>query len=79
MSQKWFLKLRAGDFSLDCAPRSHRPVEVDSDQTETSIENNLCYTMQEIAGMLKISKPSADNHLYQCGMLTILMFGFHIS
>ena len=79
MSQKWFVKLRAGDFSLDRAPRAHRPVEVDSNQTETSIENNLCYTMQETADMLKISKPSADNHLYQCGMLTISMFGFHIS
>ena len=43
MSQKWFLKLRAGDFSQD------------------------------------MLKPSAENHLYQCGMLIILMFGFHIS
>ena len=29
--QKWFAKFRAGDFSLDDAPRSGRPVEVDSD------------------------------------------------
>ena len=43
MSQKWFVKLRAGDFSQD------------------------------------MLKPSAENHLYQCGMLIILMFGFHIS
>ena len=33
--QKWFAKFRAGDFSLDDAPRSGRPVEVDSDQIET--------------------------------------------
>ena len=46
--QKWFAKFRAGDFSLDNAPRSGRPVEVDSDQTETLIENNNCYTTQEI-------------------------------
>ena len=32
------------------------PVEVDSDQAETLIENNQCYTMQEIADILKISK-----------------------
>ena len=31
MCQKWFARLRAGDFSLDDAPRSGRPVEVDSD------------------------------------------------
>ena len=28
MCQKWFVKFRAGDFSLDDAPRSARPVEV---------------------------------------------------
>ena len=33
-----FLKFHAGDFSLDDAPRSGRPVEVD--QIETLIENN---------------------------------------
>ena len=38
--QKWFAKFRAGDFSLDDAPWSGRPVEVDSDQIETLIENS---------------------------------------
>ena len=33
--QKWFAKFHAGDFSLDDAPQSGRPVEVDSDQIET--------------------------------------------
>ena len=27
--QKWFAKFRAGDFSLDDAPGSGRPVEID--------------------------------------------------
>ena len=31
--QKWFVKFHAGDFSLDNAPRSGRPVEVDSDHS----------------------------------------------
>ena len=38
--QKWFAKLHAGDFSLDDAPRSGRPDEVDSNQTKTLMENN---------------------------------------
>ena len=54
--QKWFVKFCVGDFSLDDAPRSGRPVEVDCNQMETLTENNQCYTMQEIANMLKISK-----------------------
>ena len=32
---KWFMKFCAGDFSLDDAPLSGRPVEVDSDQIQT--------------------------------------------
>ena len=42
--QKWFVKFRVGDFSLDDAPWLGRPDEVDSDQIETLIENNQCYT-----------------------------------
>ena len=56
MYQKWFVKFREGDFSLDDAPWSGRPVEVDSDQIETLIENNEHYTTWEIADILKISK-----------------------
>ena len=51
-----FTKFRARDFSLDNAPWSGRPVEVDSNQIKTLTENNQCYTMWEIANILKISK-----------------------
>ena len=54
--QKWLVKFRAADLSLEDAPLSGRPVEVDSDQIETWTENNQHYTMQEIADILKISK-----------------------
>ena len=64
---KWFAKFCAGDFSLDDAPRSDRPVEADSDQIETLIENNQRYTTQKIADILKISKSSFENHLNQLG------------
>ena len=67
MYQKWFAKFRAGDFSLDDAPRSGRPAEVDRDQIETFIENDQRYTTQEIANILIISKSSIDNHLHQLG------------
>ena len=63
--QKWFVKFGAGDFLLDSAPRSGRPVEVDSDQIETLIENSQRYTTRKIADILNISKSSAENHLHQ--------------
>ena len=54
--QKQFAKFRAGAFSLAEGPRSGRPVEVDSDQIKTRIENNQHFTMQETADILKISQ-----------------------
>ena len=54
--QKQFAKFPAGDFSLNNAPWSGRPVEVDSNPIETFIENDQHYTMQEIADILTISK-----------------------
>ena len=44
-----------------------RSVEVDSNQTETLIENNQHYIMLEIADILKISKSNIENHLHICG------------
>ena len=56
MCQKWFAKFHAGDFLLDDAPWSGRPVEVDSDQIEALTENNQSYTKREITNILEISK-----------------------
>ena len=43
MCQNWFAKFHAGDSSLDGAPQLGRPIEADSDQIETLIENNQHY------------------------------------
>ena len=51
---EWFAKVRAGDFSLDDAPRSGRAGEVDRDQIKTFIENNQRSTTRETADILKI-------------------------
>ena len=40
----------------DDAPRSGGPAEIDSDVTETFIENNQCYTTWEIAYIFKVHK-----------------------
>ena len=56
MCQKWFVKFCARDFSLDDAPWSGRPVEVDSIEIETVIENNQHYTIPERANILKLYK-----------------------
>ena len=51
------MKFCTGDFSLDDdAPWSGGPVEVDSDQIKTLIENNQHYTIWEIDDILKVSQ-----------------------
>ena len=52
MCQKWFARFHAGDFSLDNAPQSSRPVEVETDRLLRTINS----TMWEIADILKIFK-----------------------
>ena len=69
--QRWFAKFRAGDISLNGAPPSGRPVEVDKDQIKTLIENNRHYTMREISDILRISKSSVENHLHQLGYVNL--------
>ena len=53
--QKWFVKFCAGDFLLDDAPWSARPVKVNSDQNKILTEYNQHYTTWETADRLKIS------------------------
>ena len=76
--QKWFGKLYAGDFLLDDVPQSGRPDEVAGNQIKTLIENSQHYITQEIGDMLKISKSTVKNHLYQLGYVNCIEFGFHI-
>ena len=54
--QRWFTKFHTGNFSLDDALWSGRPVEVDSDQMKTLIKKNQCSTTWEIVNILKVSK-----------------------
>ena len=51
MCKKWCVKFCAGDFLL-----CHAPLLGDSDQIETLIDDNQCYTTWEIDELLKISK-----------------------
>ena len=52
---------------LDNVLQSGRPVEVDSNQIDTLIENDQYYIMPEIADILKISKSSIESRLHQLG------------
>lgn len=74
MSQKWFLKFCAEAFSLNNAPWSGRPTEVDDNQIKRLLENNKYYRTWEIVNILKISK--FENHLYQFGYVSLFYMWF---
>ena len=76
MCLKWFVKFSVEDM-LDDAPWSSRPVEIDSYQTETLIENSQLIPCKRL---LTHSKYPVLKII--CSSLVIfmaLMFGFHIS
>ena len=56
MCQKWFAKFHTGDFLLENAPQSGRPVEVDSNHIKAFTENNQRYTSWKIASIFRRSK-----------------------
>ena len=74
---KVIYEVGAEDLSLDDAPRSGRPVEV-NDQTKTLTENSQRYTMKEKTDILEISG-SKIICISLVMLLFVLMFGFHIS
>ncbi|KAL1139196.1 hypothetical protein AAG570_009255 [Ranatra chinensis] len=63
--QKWFSRFRSGNFSVQDAPRSGRPTEINSDEVKEMVDTNPRYTTRQIADILKISKSSVENHLHQ--------------
>ena len=63
--QMWIAKFPAGGFLLDRAAQLSRHVEVDSNQIEMLAENSQYYTGCEIADILRTSKSSTENELYQ--------------
>ncbi|EZA53808.1 Histone-lysine N-methyltransferase SETMAR [Ooceraea biroi] len=53
--QKWFAKFRSGDFDVNDAPRSGRPIEIDSSNVKAIIDKNPSQSVREIATALNIS------------------------
>ncbi|KAL1131026.1 hypothetical protein AAG570_012264 [Ranatra chinensis] len=69
---KWFSRFRSGNFSVQDAPRSGRPTEINSDEEREMVDTNSRYTTRQIADILKITKSSVENHLHQVGYVSRL-------
>ncbi|XP_011630944.1 histone-lysine N-methyltransferase SETMAR-like [Pogonomyrmex barbatus] len=69
--RKWFAKFRCGDFDLQDAPRSGRPVTTDVDQIKALIDSNRHLTTTEIGHNLNIDQSTVSRHLRKLGMRMI--------
>ena len=74
--QNWFAKFRSGNFDVEDAPRSGRPVEEhnrpDEDTIKALIDANRRITTREIAERLNLSNSTVHDHLKRLGLISKL-------
>ncbi|GFU08683.1 histone-lysine N-methyltransferase SETMAR [Trichonephila clavipes] len=66
--QNWFAKFRSGNFDVEDAPRSGRPVEADKDAIKALVDANRRITTREIGLRLNLSNSTVYDHLKGLGL-----------
>ncbi|GFU99611.1 histone-lysine N-methyltransferase SETMAR [Trichonephila clavipes] len=66
--QNWFAKFRFGNFDVEDAPRSERPVEADKDAIKALVNTNRRITTREIELRLNLSNSTLYDHLKGLGL-----------
>ncbi|GFU63215.1 histone-lysine N-methyltransferase SETMAR [Trichonephila clavipes] len=66
--QNWFAKFRSGNFDVEDAPRSGRPVEADKDAIKAFVDANRRITTREIGLRLNLSNSTVYDHLKGLGL-----------
>ena len=70
--QNWFAKFRSGNFDVEDAPRSGRPVEADKDTIKALVDANQRITTREIGERLNLSNSIVYDHLKGLGLTSKL-------
>ncbi|GFX95435.1 histone-lysine N-methyltransferase SETMAR [Trichonephila clavipes] len=66
--QNWFAKFRSGNFDVEDAPRSGRPVEADKDTIKALVDGDRRITTREIGLRLNLSNSTVYDHLKGLGL-----------
>ncbi|GFU40109.1 histone-lysine N-methyltransferase SETMAR [Trichonephila clavipes] len=66
--QNWFVIFRSGNFDVEDAPRSGRPVEADKDAIKALVDANQRITTREIGLRLNLSNSTVYDHLKGLGL-----------
>uniref|UniRef100_A0A914EIB6 Mos1 transposase HTH domain-containing protein n=1 Tax=Acrobeloides nanus TaxID=290746 RepID=A0A914EIB6_9BILA len=64
---RWYEKFNNGEFSVEGAPRSGRPVEFDEGQLEELLEKDNRQTTRELAEQMGCCHGTIENHLKKMG------------
>ncbi|CAK1597914.1 unnamed protein product [Parnassius mnemosyne] len=70
--QNWFAKFRSGNFDVEDAPRSGRPVEADKDAIKALVDVNRRITTPEFRLRLNLSNSTVYDHLKGLGLMLSL-------
>ncbi|GFV01760.1 histone-lysine N-methyltransferase SETMAR [Trichonephila clavipes] len=62
--QNWFVKFRTGNFDVEDAPRSGRPVEADKDAIKALVDANRRITSREIGLRLLPDNTTINSEVY---------------
>ena len=57
-----FSQFRSGNFSIEDAPRSGRPIVIENDQLKQIVDQNHHLTTKEIAEIVNVSKGTVFAH-----------------
>lgn len=67
-AKEWFRRFRSGNFDVEDAPRSGRPIAVETDKIMEIIEVDRHVSTRSIAQELNISHTTVLNHLKKLGL-----------
>lgn len=67
VAQRWFVKFRAGDESLEEIPRTGRPSTIDEEALLALMEADPRQSLASLAESLKCSMATVDRHLHALG------------
>lgn len=65
--QRWFRKFTEGNFDLNNAPRSGRPVEFDNDALKSMVESDPRLSIEELSASLGSTWSTVQRHLNSLG------------
>ncbi|XP_066137443.1 histone-lysine N-methyltransferase SETMAR-like [Euwallacea fornicatus] len=70
--QRWFSRFRSGNFNVQDAPHTGRPITIDDDKIKALVEANRRTTTRGIAEKLNISNLTVSLHLKKIGYVSKL-------